>query len=270
MPFSDELTLKSSQRYHDSAVMCKILQINSYHHYHDNLHGKYQQRNEELLSTLQLATIHSARKQQNFRLACKLLCDHLNTSCKEGQTSVTPLPRGGVNVYSETLCKSLCGALKGLESSKVHVAICSRIYQESAKLLHALGYTTDAACVLCDSILHCGNSEEEGSSTLNARSLGTLGKWILGDKKIMSSNCRGNASQLSGNLVKLFKFYDVMINESPHTEDPRQCLDDVEATCGRLLSLSSQCAPFMDKAWFALGGWAYRMGRKAVEQARYG
>ena len=75
MPFSSGLS--SSQPLLDSAVMCKILQITSYNHYHHNLHGQYQERTQEQLSTLQLATIHSARKEHNFRLAYKLPNDHL-------------------------------------------------------------------------------------------------------------------------------------------------------------------------------------------------
>ena len=270
MPFSSELGSRSAQRFHDSGVMCKLLQITSYNHYHHNLHGKYQHRTQEQLSTLRLATIHSARKEQNFRLAYKLLAVHLSAVCMEEVTEIK-LPLGEANIYGEALCKSLCEALKGLKDPKVQSTTRSRIYRESAKLLQALGYSTAAAGVLCDSILHCGNVVDGTTNVGNfsARSLCTLANWILGDKKLLSSYGKGDVNQLRENLMKLMNSCDLVNTEKTGLEDAKRCLDDVDKLCGRLLSLSTQYAPLLDKAWFALGGWAYKMGRKAVEQTRY-
>lgn len=269
MPFSTDLEAKSSQRSSlDSGVMCKILQITTYNHYHHELHGKYQEQTRDQLSTIQLATIHTARKEQNFRLTYKLLRllphvyrDQIFSLSKEERNSIVTLPRGEPNVYMETLCQSLCEDLKELESLDIQAVTKSCIYNESAKLLHALGFTSKATGVLCNSILV--NKEtitDKGTGAINARTLCTLAKWIIADKKMLSGN-----EELKSNLIKVTNIEKE--NEGTDELDSKACSEDVDVLCGQLLTLSSQCAPDLDKAWFMLAGWAYKAGRKVVEQA---
>lgn len=244
--------------------MCKILQITAYNHYHHKLHGKYQDETGDQLSTIRLATIRTARKERNFRLAYKhlrllLSVQRTRTSSlsKEEKVSLGNLPRGEPSVYTETLCKSLCEDLTALQSTEMQTATKSCIYNESAKLLHALGNTTKAASVLCDSILV---DREKENKMDYARTLCTLGKWFLSDRKMLNGS-----EQLKTNLVKVLNFDTEDISGDEGVVN----VDEVDVLCGRLFSLSSKCAPDFDKAWFMLAGWAYKAGRKVVEQAWY-
>jgi hypothetical protein len=263
MPFSTNLEAKSSL---GSGVMCKILQITKYNHYHHKLHGKYDQQTRDQLSAIQLATIHTARKEQNFRLGYKLLRllpyvykDQIFSLSKEEKSSAVNLPRGELSVYMDTLCETLCQDLKELESLDVQALTKCCIYNESAKLLHALGFTSKAVGVLCDSVLV--NREQlagKGTEAINAKTLCTLAKWIMADKKIASGS-----GELKSNLIKVIN----PDKEGDKNEEQDSKIDDVDMLCGRLLTLSSQCSPELDKAWFMLAGWAYKSGRKLVEQA---
>ena len=268
MPFSTILEAKSSQRSSlGSGVMCKILQITKYNHYHHQLHGKYQEQTRNQLSTIQLATIHTARKEQNFRLGYRLLRllpyvyrDKIFGLSKEDRSSIVNLPPGEPSVYMDTLCESLCKDLKELESLDIHAVTRSCIYNESAKLLYALGFSSKAAGVLCDSIIV--NKEklaDKETDRVNAKTLCTLAKWIIADKKMLSGN-----GELKTSLIKVISLDQ---ENNSRTDDQESCLEDVDILCGRLLTLSSQCAPELDKAWFMLAGWAYKAGRKVVEQA---
>lgn len=266
MPFSTNLETRSSEGSSlNSGVMCKILQVTAYNHYHHKLHGKHHKRTCDQLSSIQLATIRTARKEQNFRLAYKLLRllpyvykGQIFTLGKDERTSLDNLPRGDPNVYMETLCESLCEDLKEVESLDIQAVTKSCIYNESAKLLHALGHTSKAAVVLCDSILV--NKDKEEKAAINAKTLCTISKWIATDKRMLSGN-----SQLKTNLVSVIN--NDKDNLSSNDQDSKTCFEDVDVLCGRLLALSSQCAPELDKAWFMLAGWAYKAGRRLVEQA---
>ena len=269
MPFSTNLERKSFQRSAlDSGVMCKILQISAYNHYHHKLHGKYQDQTRDQLSTIQLTTIHTARKEQNYRLAYKLLRllpyvhkDKITSLSKEERNSIVNLPHGEPNAYTDALCESLCEDLKELESLDIQATTKSCIYNESAKLLHALGFTSKAAGALCDSVLvNKGKEKDRETAAINAKTLCTLSKWIISDKKMLSGN-----GVLKSNLIKVINLDKE--NEGSDDQDSKICSEDVDVMCGRLLALSSQCAPDLDKAWFMLAGWAYKAGRKVVEQA---
>ena len=264
MPFSSNVEAKSSPRSSlDSAVMCKVLQITAYNYNHHKLHCKYEDQTRNQLSAIQLATIHTARKEQNFRVAYKLLRllpyihkDQISSLSKEDKTSIVNLPRGESSVYMETLSESLCEDLKELESLDIQSVTKSCIYNESAKLLYALGFATKAAGVLCDSILvNKGKLADQETKKLNAKTLCTLAKWMISDKKMLSGN-----AQLKSNLLQV-------VNLEEGQQDSKTCFDDVDILCGRLLTLSSQYAPELDKSWFMLAGWAYKAGRKVVEQA---
>ena len=267
MPFSTNLEAKSSQRSSlGSGVMCKILQITKYNHYHHKLHGKYHEQTCEQLSTIQLATIHTARKEQNFRLSYKLLRllpyvykDQVFNLSTEDRDSIVNLPRGELSVYMDTLCESLCKDLNELGTLDIQTLTKCCIYNESAKLLHALGFTSKAAGVLCDSIL-INREQLTGKETeaVNAKTLCTLAKWIMTDKKIVNGS-----GELKSNLIKVIN----LGKEDEKNDEHESRIEDVDMLCGRLLTLSSQCAPDLDKAWFMLAGWAYKSGRKLVEQA---
>ena len=269
MPFSTDLETKSSQRNSlGSGVMCKILQITKYNHYHHKLHGKYHEQTRDQLSAIQLATIHTARKEQNFRLSYKLLRllpyvynDQLFGLPKEDRDSIVNLPRGEISVYMDTLCESLCKDLKELENLDIQAPTKCCMYNESAKLLHALGFTSRAAGVLCDSILvNKEQLERKETEPVNAKTLCTLAKWIMSDKKVVSGN-----GELKSSLIKVINLGKEDVSDGE--QDSKT--EDVDTLCGRLLTLSSQCAPELDKAWFMLAGWAYKSGRKLVEQAWY-
>lgn len=217
---------------------------------------------------MQLATIRTARKEQNYRLAYKLLRllphvhkDKITSLSKEERNSIVNLPHGDASAYTNTLCESLCEDLKDLASLDIQAVTKTCIYNESAKLLHALGFTSRAAGILCDSVLvNKGEGGDTETATINAKTLCTLSKWIISDKKMLSGN-----GQLKSNLFKVISFDKE--NETSGDQESKSCSEDVDVMCGRLLALSSQCAPDLDKAWFMLAGWAYKAGRKVVEQA---
>lgn len=54
---------------------------------------------------------------------------------------------------------------------------------------------------------------------------------------------------------------DVTIGDNP-------MLSDTDAIIGRLYHLSTMKSPSLAKAWFALAGWCYKWGRKAIDNAR--
>ena len=56
-------------------------------------------------------------------------------------------------------------------------------------------------------------------------------------------------------------------DESDTTISENPIVSESEAVIGRLLHMGSRQAPHVAKSWFALAGWCYKWGRKAIESA---
>lgn len=260
MPFSLLAKRAPSQEISlDSGVMRKILHITSYNHYHHTLHGRHSEDTLEQLSTMQLKTIHVMRKQENFMLASKLLrflpLLYNDDKSREEKYKIVNIDREEAS--HGRLCELLFKDLEKFRSLNINSRTRTQIYNETAKLLHALGSNVRASQVLCDCIiLNRTGSSDAQTDVLNAKALCTLAKWISVDKKVLSNN------------EELRKILDTIINDdSKGTSKLSSNFEDVEAICGRLFALGSQVAPDFDKAWFMLAAWAYKAGRKIIEQA---
>ena len=271
-----EFTVDASQ--HDCAVLNQALRYAGHLHHLAGARGRDQHRTSGDLTALQLATAKVARKHHNFHLAQKMLLSLLNAT-----------PGGAVKIDSDgnnQLLAPLLAGLSGLSGAKLNSKpVYLEIQRECAKLAHALGHSSEALRIMCDSVSqHSGLPGDVGSHTgrLNAKSLLSLTKWLLSEHKLLTGMTKATGEQLAvaAGLRSLCELEASRLAQghSVLMPDPGEgCTNpkgvaagvhDPEFLCGQLLHLSTMQCPDLGKAWFNLAGWCYRWGRRTVEQAR--
>lgn len=273
-------TFTADHTQHDSAVLNKALRFCRNLQYVASTVGKHQSGLKSELISLQLATAQLARKHHNFSLAQKLLMK---------QISLLGNPVKDLNCSKKQFLEPLMESLNDASLASAKPVDVMQIQRECSKLAFALGQSSEAVYFLSDSICQYSNLGDIDSNvgTLNSRSLLTLAKWLLNDRKLLTAVTKINGNGLSvamkiNSLCELEANY-VSLGHSTlipaQDESAESCLNsvpsvacgvtDAESVCGQLLHLATMQAPDLGKAWFNLAGWCYRWGRKTVEQARF-
>lgn len=253
-------------------------------HYLANSMGKHQNQFRRELISLQMGAVQLARKHHNFSLAQKLLVKQmslLGNTAKVSQDS---------NCSKKHFFELFMESLNDLSLATAKPVDGMEIQREFSKLAFAMGHPSEAVFSLAESISHYANLGDIDSNvgTLNSKSLLTLAKWLLNDRKLLTAVTKVNGNGLSvaakiNSLCELETSY-VSLGHSnliPAQEESENGLNssfvtsvangvtDAESVCGQLLHLATMQAPDLGKAWFNLAGWCYRWGRKTVEQARF-
>ncbi|XP_053551228.1 serine/threonine-protein kinase SMG1 isoform X2 [Bombina bombina] len=155
---------------------------------------------------------------------------------------------------------------------------------EKAKLLYAAGQSTHAMEMLSScAIAFCKSSKAEYAV---AKSILTLAKWIQADWKEISGQMKQvyrarqqsnipSLSTLGKNVHTLIDMppMNAMEEEYPRIESESTVsigVGESDFILGQLYHLSSVQAPEVAKSWAALASWAYRWGRKVVDNASQG
>ena len=246
--------------------------------------AKHQNQFRRELISLQMGAVQLARKHHNFSLAQKLLVKQmslLGNTAKVSQDS---------NCSKKHFFELFMESLNDLSLATAKPVDGMEIQREFSKLAFAMGHPSEAVFSLAESISHYANLGDIDSNvgTLNSKSLLTLAKWLLNDRKLLTAVTKVNGNGLSvaakiNSLCELETSY-VSLGHSnliPAQEESENGLNssfvtsvangvtDAESVCGQLLHLATMQAPDLGKAWFNLAGWCYRWGRKTVEQARF-
>ncbi|XP_013880332.1 serine/threonine-protein kinase SMG1 isoform X3 [Austrofundulus limnaeus] len=155
---------------------------------------------------------------------------------------------------------------------------------EKAKVLRTAGQSLTAMEMLSRTALsYCHVGKNEGAA---CRSLLTLCKWLLADWKDMTpqlkqvvkksgavnSGVMSNISPLSRNIAALLEL-PLEHQGNPHITAETSVnvgVGEPDFVLGQLYQLSTSLAPELAKSWAALASWAYRWGRKVVDNASQG
>ncbi|XP_061604634.1 serine/threonine-protein kinase SMG1 [Phyllopteryx taeniolatus] len=220
------------------------------------------------LMELCLTTVKFARKKGNIALASRLLsqcCD--GTQDKEQGDEL-------IKAFRRLNVEGTLGEKWGPE-----------LQIEKAKVVRTSGQSITAMEMLSRAALsYCYVGKNEGAA---CRSLLTLCKWLLADWKDMipqlkqvvkmsgavnSSNAVSNMSPLCQNISALLELPLVELS-IPHITTETSVsvgVGEPDFVLGQLYQLSTSLAPEVAKSWAALASWAYRWGRKVVDNASQG
>lgn len=270
---------------HDCGAMIKALRFCRNLNYVASSVGKHQNNLKSELVSLQLATAQLARKHHNFSLAQRLLVKQISLLGNPVKISQD------LNCSKKSILEPLMESLNDASMASAKPVDVMQIQRECAKLALALGQNSEAVFFLSDSISQYSNLGDIDSNVgeLNSRSLLTLAKWLLNDRKLLTAVTKINGNGLSvamkmNSLCELEASYvslghsTLIPTQDEAPESSLNCnavpsvacgISDAESVCGQLLHLATMQAPDLGKAWFNLAGWCYRWGRKTVEQARY-
>ncbi|XP_039860974.1 serine/threonine-protein kinase SMG1 isoform X6 [Simochromis diagramma] len=230
----------------------------------------YSSSTDSHLMELCLTAVKFARKKGNITLASRLLRQFSDTQTQEEE-------------QEEHLCKAfrrlnLEGTLGEKWGPEVEI--------EKAKVLRtAAGQSLTAMEMLSKAALsYCHLGKNEGAA---CRSLLTLCKWLLADWKDMtpqlkqvvkksaavnSCSALGSMSALSRNIAALLELplEDQAIPSVTAEISVNVGVGEPDFVLGQLYQLSTSLAPDVAKSWAALASWAYRWGRKVVDNASQG
>uniref|UniRef100_A0A671VIM9 non-specific serine/threonine protein kinase n=1 Tax=Sparus aurata TaxID=8175 RepID=A0A671VIM9_SPAAU len=217
------------------------------------------------LVELCLTAVKFARKKGNIALAYRLL-----SLCSDD----TPEKEQQDELSQDFRCLTLEGTLGEKWGPELQI--------EKAKVLRNGGQSMTAMEMLSRaSLSYCHVGKNEGAA---CRSLLTLCKWLLADWKDMtpqlkqksgagnSSNAVGSMSPLSRNISALLEL-PLEEQSIPHIIAETSVsvgVGEPDFVLGQLYQLSTSLAPEMAKSWAALASWAYRWGRKVVDNASQG
>ncbi|KAK5913354.1 hypothetical protein CgunFtcFv8_007892 [Champsocephalus gunnari] len=221
------------------------------------------------LMELRLTAVKFARKKGNIALASRLLSQCGDRTQEEGGQQ-----EGLSQAFRHLSLEGTVGERWGAE-----------LQIEKAKVLRNAGQSMAAMEMLSRAALsYCHVGKNEGAA---CRSLLTLCKWLLADWKDMtpqlkqvvkrsgavnSSSAVGSMSPLSRNIGALLEL-PLEDQGIPHiiTETSVSVgVGEPDFVLGQLYQLSTSLAPEMAKSWAALASWAYRWGRKVVDNASQG
>ncbi|XP_062840999.1 serine/threonine-protein kinase SMG1 isoform X2 [Trichomycterus rosablanca] len=213
------------------------------------------------LVELSLTAVKFARKQGNIALATRLLA----------QCSESPADDSQVSELVQSF-KQL--SLEGVVAEKWG----PELKIERAKVLFTAGQSTAAMEMLSSCALsYCRSGKNERAA---CRSVLTLCKWLLADwkdltpqlKQAVKKNSSSPPSTLSKNVTALLEL-PVEEQDMPRitTETTVSVgVGEADFVLGQLYQLSATQAPEVAKSWAALASWAYRWGRKVVDNASQG
>ncbi|XP_038156782.1 serine/threonine-protein kinase SMG1 [Cyprinodon tularosa] len=218
------------------------------------------------LLELCLTAVKFARKKGNIALASRLL-----SQCSNGT--------------QEEKNEDVCQAFKRLSlGGTVGEKWGAEVQMEKAKVLRTAGQSVVAMEMLSSAALsYCQLGKNEGAA---CRSLLTLCKWLLADWKDMTpqlkqvvkksgavnSSAAVNMSPLSQNISQLLELplEDQSVPHITVVTSVNVGVGEADFVLGQLYQLSTSLAPEMAKSWAALASWAYRWGRKVVDNASQG
>ncbi|XP_023140718.2 serine/threonine-protein kinase SMG1 isoform X2 [Amphiprion ocellaris] len=220
------------------------------------------------LMELCLTAVKFARKKGNIALASRLL-----SHCSDGTQEEKPQDELS-QAFRRLTLEGTLGEKWGPE-----------VQIEKAKVLRTAGQSLSAMEMLSSAALsYCRVGKNESAA---CRSLLTLCKWLLVDWKDMtpqlkqvikksgtvnSSSTLGSMTPLSQNIASLL---DLPLEDQgiPHITAETSVsvgVGEPDFVLGQLYQLSTSLAPEVAKSWAALASWAYRWGRKVVDNASQG
>lgn len=253
-------------------------------HYLANSVGKHQNQLRTELISLQMGAAQLARKHHNFNLAYKLLVKQISLLGNAAKVSQD------VNCGKKQSLEPLMDSLNDPSFATAKPVDVMEIQRECSKLAFAIGHPSEAVNFLAESISQYANLGDIDSNVgaLNSKSLLTLAKWLLNDRKLLTAvtKVNGNGLSVAAKINSLCELETSYVSLSHSTLIPAQeeseyglnsssvtsvanGITDAESVCGQLLHLATMQAPDLGKVWFNLAGWCYRWGRKTVEQARF-
>uniref|UniRef100_A0A7N8X3L8 non-specific serine/threonine protein kinase n=1 Tax=Mastacembelus armatus TaxID=205130 RepID=A0A7N8X3L8_9TELE len=215
---------------------------------------------DDHLIELCLTAVKFARKKGNITLA-----SHLLSQCSDGteEKQQDDLSKA----FRHLTLEGTLGEKWGPE-----------LQIEKAKVLRTAGQSMTAMEMLSRAALaYCHVGKNEGAA---CRSLLTLCKWLLADWKDMTPQLKqavlkrnlGFMSPLSRSIAALL---ELPLDDQgiPHITAETSVsvgVGEPEFVLGQLYQLSTSLAPEVAKSWAALASWAYRWGRKVVDNASQG
>uniref|UniRef100_A0A8B9KFC0 non-specific serine/threonine protein kinase n=1 Tax=Astyanax mexicanus TaxID=7994 RepID=A0A8B9KFC0_ASTMX len=214
------------------------------------------------LMELCLTAVKFARKQGNIALATRLLAQCGKQSAEDSDTPDL------VQSFKQLSLEGAVGEKWGPE-----------LKIERAKVLFTAGQSVAAMEMLSSCALsYCRSGKCERAA---CRSVLTLCKWLLADwkdltpqlKQVVKKNTTTTTlSTLSKNIAGLLEL-PVEEQGMPRitTETTVSVgVGEADFVLGQLYQLSANQAPEVAKSWAALASWAYRWGRKVVDNASQG
>ncbi|KAK2533370.1 Smg1 [Columba guinea] len=220
------------------------------------------------LMELGLTAAKFARKRGNIALATRLLAQ-----CSEVQLGRTTTAQDLVQHFKKL---SAPGQIDEKWGPELDI--------EKTKLLYTAGQSTHAMEMLSScAISFCKSAKAEYAV---AKSILTLAKWIQAEWKEISGQLKQvyrarqqqnhtGLSTLSKNIYHLIDLpaVNTLEEEYPRIESESTVnigVGEPDFILGQLYHLSSVQAPEVAKSWAALASWAYRWGRKVVDNASQG
>ncbi|XP_016104477.1 serine/threonine-protein kinase SMG1-like isoform X2 [Sinocyclocheilus grahami] len=214
------------------------------------------------LMELCLTAVKFARKQGNIALATRLLslCNKPSVGDSEGQDLVQS--------FRQLSLEGTVGEKWGPE-----------LEIEKAKVLFAAGQSVSAMEMLSSCALsYCHSGKCERAA---CRSVLTLCKWLLADWKDLTPQLKmvvkrnSGSTSLSALSINISGLLELPLEDQgmPHitTETTVSVgVGEPDFVLGQLYQLSTTQAPEVAKSWAALASWAYRWGRKVVDNASQG
>ncbi|OCT64106.1 hypothetical protein XELAEV_18045208mg [Xenopus laevis] len=220
------------------------------------------------LMELGLTAAKCSRKRGNVTLATRLLAQ-----CSDIQLAQVTNAQDLVNHFKKL---SIQGQMDEKWGPELDI--------EKAKLLYVAGQSTHAMEMLSScAISFCKSTKAEYAV---AKSILTLAKWIQAEwkeisgqmKQVYRARQQANVSGLPTLGKNIYTLIDLppvnaMEEEYPQIESESTVsigVGEPDFIMGKLYHLSSVQAPEVAKSWAALASWAYRWGRKVVDNASQG
>ncbi|RXM37149.1 Serine/threonine-protein kinase SMG1 [Acipenser ruthenus] len=215
------------------------------------------------LMELCLTAVKFARKQGNIALATRLLAQ-----CSE-------VPVGGAVTGQDLVHLFKTLSLQGSVGEKWG----PELDIEKAKLLYTAGQSGSAMEMLSSCALsYCQSGRCEHAAS---RSILTLCKWLLAEWKDLTGQLKQvvkkppsstGLSPLSRNIAALLELEPVDQTLPCITAEATVSVGvgEPDFVLGQLYQLSAAQAPEVAKSWATLASWAYRWGRKVVDNASQG
>lgn len=259
---------------HDTGIWSQALRISSH------ISGTHPtEENKNHTHSLLLETYRVARKQGNIKHA-KMLVQQQILEQTDDSTMRPDL--------------NLRDAMERMNASTEVSAIDKlRIMRELAKLHAFRGQASSGIELMSSAVVNYTVAEEAGGqavssdgnmgSELTSRSLLSIVKWLQTDSRLLQSvwssehdtgrrlqtllrteyDCRRNGCGLyKSSLMESFELFK--------PDDSVTRFEKHEYAIGQMLHLATVHCPSLAKAWWALAGWCYRIGRKNLEALRYG
>ena len=261
---------------HDTGVWSQALRISSH------LSGSHpSEESREHTHSLLLETYRVARKQGNIKRAQMLVQQQIMEQTED------PTLRPDLNLRDTIERMNTSSKVSALE--KLY------IMRELAKLHAFRGQALSGIELMSSAMVNYTVAEEGGGSPttaassgdrhvgseLTSRSLLSIVKWLQTDSRLLQSvwssenetgrqlqtllrteyDCRRNGCGLyKSSLRESFELFK--------PDDSVTKFDKHEYAIGQMLHLSTVHCPTLAKAWWALAGWCYRIGRKNLEALR--